>query len=224
MAELVKILTKHQEQFLGLVAKERYFCEHFYLTGGTALAAFYLHHRYSEDIDLFSEEEFDLSGIRSFVGKTQKILKLEKVDYRQYYGLHIFELFFPGGNVLKVDFNYYPFGQIEKSRLAYMNLFPVDSVIDIAANKVQTIATKPRARDFIDLYYIIQKYNYSMNDLLVQARAKFDWHIDRIQLGSRFLMVSEIKDFPHMIQTIKHEEWQKFFLEEAKNLKPDIIS
>ncbi|NIQ91474.1 MAG: hypothetical protein GWN58_66005, partial [Anaerolineae bacterium] len=29
--------------------------EEFFLTGGTALAALYLHHRYSVDLDLFTE-------------------------------------------------------------------------------------------------------------------------------------------------------------------------
>ena len=31
----------------------------FYFTGGTALSAIYLHHRESEDLDFFSESDFD---------------------------------------------------------------------------------------------------------------------------------------------------------------------
>jgi len=34
--------------------------EKFFLTGGTALGVFYLHHRVSKDLDLFTTEEIDL--------------------------------------------------------------------------------------------------------------------------------------------------------------------
>jgi predicted nucleotidyltransferase component of viral defense system len=34
----------------------------FYLTGGTALAAYYLRHRLSEDLDFFAEKEFELKN------------------------------------------------------------------------------------------------------------------------------------------------------------------
>ena len=58
-----KILTPVQEEFL-----HAFFAgaagQQFFLTGGTALAEFYLHHRFSEDIDLFTldEEAFQSIG------------------------------------------------------------------------------------------------------------------------------------------------------------------
>jgi len=51
------ILTSKQLEFLELVKVESEITKRFYLTGGTALAEFYLKHRLSEDIDLFTEEE-----------------------------------------------------------------------------------------------------------------------------------------------------------------------
>jgi len=125
MADEVKILTSQQEAFLDLVGEERSIRETFYFTGGTPLAAFYLRHRLSEDIDLFSEEEVDILQARNFIGKVQKKLKINKVDYRQYYGLHTFQLYFSETDILKVDFNYYPFPRIEKG-LTYKNI-SVDS-------------------------------------------------------------------------------------------------
>lgn len=221
MAEKNKIITKEQKQFLNLVSDERYFCQKFYFTGGTPLAAFYLEHRLSEDIDLFSEEEVNIRTIRMFIGKVQKKLKLKKIDYRQFLGLHSFQLFFPNNEILKVDFNYYPFPRIEKG-IKYGNL-AVDSILDIAVNKVQTIAMKPRARDFIDIYFIIQEKKYSFKDLLARAKIKFDWHIDPLQLGSRLFLAAEVKDYPRMIKKISNEEWQNFFIKEAKKLKKEII-
>jgi hypothetical protein len=38
----------------------------FYLTGGTALAEFYLQHRLSEDLDFFSEQEVESQAIAVF--------------------------------------------------------------------------------------------------------------------------------------------------------------
>lgn len=221
MAQKTETLNKEQERFLDLVSQEKYLCKRFYFTGGTPLCAFYLFHRISEDIDLFSEDEINLLPIRAFIGKVQKKLNLEKIDYRQFLGLHSFQLFFPNKEVLKVDFNYYPFPRIEKGT-KFKNV-EVDSIYDIAVNKIHTISMKPRARDFIDIYFIIQEKDYDFYDLLMRAKAKFDWDIDPIQLGSRLLLAKELKDYPRMLKKIDHQEWKKFFIEEAKKLKKEIF-
>ena len=211
MARKIKILTKEQKFFLDLVSQEKYLCKKFYFTGGTPLCAFYLHHRISEDIDLFSEKEINLLPIKAFIGKIQKKLKLKKVDYRQFLGLYTFQLFFSNKEILKIDFNYYPFPRIEKG-IKYKNI-EVDSVYDIAVNKVHTIFMKPRARDFIDIYFIIKEKGYNFDDLLMKAKAKFDWHIDPIQLGSRLLVAAEATDYPRMLKEIDHHQWKEFFVE-----------
>ncbi|MFA0732219.1 MAG: hypothetical protein LKKZDAJK_002880 [Candidatus Fervidibacter sp.] len=46
-----ELLSPLQRDFLGQFFRQR---RDFFLTGGTALAAFYLFHRRSEDIDLFT--------------------------------------------------------------------------------------------------------------------------------------------------------------------------
>lgn len=216
------ILTAEQKRFLDLFSQEDRLRKIFYFTGGTVLTAFYLQHRYSEDIDLFCEkEEVNLLAVRSFLGKVQKEFGIEKVDYRQFLGLHSFQLFFPNQVVLKVDFNYYPFLRIEKG-LDYEGI-AVDSILDIAVNKVHTIAMQPRARDFIDLFFIVREKKFVMRDLFMHTKAKFDWHIDPVQLGSRFLLAAEKKDYPRMIKPIDHSEWQNFFVEEARKLKSEIF-
>lgn len=222
MEQLKKILTKEQEQFLDFVARTSYLCKNFYFTGGTPLAAFYLFHRLSEDIDLFSEQEIYLPSIRGFIKKIGPKLHIKKVDYRQFLGLHSFQLYFSQKDVLKVDFNFYPFPRIEKG-FKYKTYINVDSILDIAVNKIHTIAMKPRARDFIDVYFILKEKNYDVYDLLLKAKAKFDWHIDQVQLGSRFIMASETSDYPRMLQKINHQEWKDFFVNEARKLKKEIF-
>ena len=60
------IFTNRQLAFLKAVAGNKFLADNFYLTGGTALAVFYLKHRYSEDLDFFSEKEFDILGLDVF--------------------------------------------------------------------------------------------------------------------------------------------------------------
>lgn len=217
-----EILTLQQKQFLHFVTKQDYIRENFYLTGGTALSAFYLHHRLSEDLDFFSEkEEVDLQIIARILGKFEKEAKLVNIEQRSIFGIHNFFLHFPHKEVLKVDFSYYPFPRILKG-LRFHNIV-IDSDYDIAVNKVHTISMQPRARDFIDIYFLVKEKGYTFQDLLMQAKAKFDWNIDPVQLGSRLLAAKEVKDFPRMLKEISHQEWGDFFVREAKRLKSAIF-
>jgi predicted nucleotidyltransferase component of viral defense system len=59
-------LTADQHRLLAALAASP-LAGTFYLTGGTALAAFYLHHRVSDDLDLFSEDEVPLTVVESFL-------------------------------------------------------------------------------------------------------------------------------------------------------------
>lgn len=52
-----------QRQALGLLSRIDELSHEFFLTGGTALSVFYLHHRSSEDIDFFSTTFRNLSSI-----------------------------------------------------------------------------------------------------------------------------------------------------------------
>ena len=162
-----------------------------------------------------------MPSIRSFISKIQKKLKLVKVDYRKFLGLHSFYLFFNEKKFLKIDFNYYPYPRIEKG-IKYKNII-VDSLYDIAVNKLHTISMKPRARDFIDIYCVVKEKGYNFEKLLMDAKAKFDWHIDPIQLGSQLIKATEVKDYPRMLKKIDHQEWKKFFIQEAKKLGKEIF-
>jgi predicted nucleotidyltransferase component of viral defense system len=215
-------LNSYQKQFLEFSSGQDYICENFYLTGGTALAAFYLHHRLSEDLDFFNEnEEVNLRVITQILGKFKKKIKITKIEQRSIFGIHNFFFHFPDKEVLKVDFSYYPFPRIAKG-IKFKNII-VDSDYDIAVNKVHTIAMQPRARDYIDIYFLVKEKDYSFMDLLMKAKAKFDWHIDPVQLGTQLLQAQHVKDFPRMLKKINHQEWQDFFVREAKRLEREVF-
>ncbi|MCL4390311.1 MAG: nucleotidyl transferase AbiEii/AbiGii toxin family protein [Patescibacteria group bacterium] len=215
------ILNPIQREFLGLIIKEPYILKHYYWTGGTALAEFYLRHRESEDIDLFSENEVNVGAISNFVGAMAKKIEATDITSQRFLGLYSFTFHLPKTS-LKVDFNYYPFLRIDQKK-KWQGL-AVDSLEDIAVNKVHTMFMKPRARDFVDLYFILKKeYEFSLERLINLADAKFDWHIEPVQLGENFAKVVAIKDFPKMLVPFDKKAMEKFFLNLAKSLKPQIF-
>lgn len=192
----------------------------FYLTGGTPLAIFYLHHRYSEDLDFFSETEVDVVDINVFLTEVKSNLGFTKVDYQSSMNRHLFFLDYLGAT-LKMEFTYFPFPRIEVGHREYG--IEVDSQLDIAVNKLFTIYQRTKARDYIDLYFLCRQGGYEIADLVKKARIKFDFHIDPIQLGTQFVKAREALDVPRMITPIADEEWHHFFMREAKNLKEDIF-
>jgi predicted nucleotidyltransferase component of viral defense system len=216
-----EILTKNQLKFLELVSREKGLSNTFYLTGGTALAAFYLNHRESEDLDFFSEKEVEPLAIETFLKTNKAKLVFEKFEFQRSFNRNIFILHFSSG-FLKAEFTYFPFPVLEKGKSE--GKLQIDSLKDIAVNKVFTISQQTRARDFVDIYFIIKKTGWKLLDLLQDARIKFDTHIDLIQFGSQLVQIGELRDWPRMLLRLKSEEVESFFLDEAAKFKKEIIS
>ncbi|MDP3014881.1 MAG: nucleotidyl transferase AbiEii/AbiGii toxin family protein [bacterium] len=210
-----KILNKNQIKFLEVFAKEKELAQKFYLSGGTALAAFYISYRLSEDLDFFCEEEFDPQAIIVFFKKYKKELEFKEFDYQKSFNRNLYFLKF-NSHILKTEFTYYPFKQIEKPKV--MAGIKIDSLLDIAVNKIFTIFQNPRTRDFIDLYLIIKERDFDFFHLIKKARIKFDWHIDPIQLGAQLMKANELKDYPILIKKIDDSRWQSFYEKIAKKL------
>lgn len=216
------ILTPHQKEVLNAITQERYFTDRYYLTGGTALAEYYLKHRFSEDLDLFNEsEEVNPDRIAQFWNSKGPGLDIITVQPKNFLGLYEYFLHFRDETILKVDFNYYPFERIEKKRK--VGGLEIDSIYDIAVNKVHTLTMRQKARDYVDIYFIIKEKGYDLWHLILQAKAKFDWDISIIELGARLRNAKDMTDFPRMIKPIDHREWQDFFLQEAAKLKDEIF-
>lgn len=215
------ILTKRQVGFLKQLSQIQELTQKFYLTGGTALAGFYLQHRFSEDLDFFSETEIDVETLNVFLKTIQPEFPFQEVDFQQSYNRNLFFLHFDD-EVLKTEFTYFPFSPIAEGKKEYG--VRLDSLRDIAVNKLFTIYQQVRARDYIDLYCICRVQGWGIRDLARQARIKFDSHIDPLQLGTQFTKVTEAKDYPRLVQKLDPKSWQNFFLEEAKKLKPEILA
>lgn len=217
---LNNILSKNQISFLEKFGGEKTLSQNFYLTGGTPLAAFYLNHRYSEDLDFFSEREIDVLSIDVFLKKHKEELGINKIDYEQSFNRNLFFLHFKD-EILKTEFTFFPFPRIEQGIQNYG--VDTDSLLDIAVNKFFTIYQRTKARDFIDLFFICQEKKYYIADLIKKAKVKFDWHIDPLQLGTQFIKASEAEDWPRMIKLLDKKDLVVFFENEAKKLKSQIL-
>src|SRR3989344_8739073 len=203
---IMEILTNNQRVLLIKIGLEKTIRHNFYLTGGTALAVFYLQHRYSDDLDFFSETEFTPDGIRVFFEKIKPAISLGKIDYQQNLNRNLFFLHF-SEEIIKAEFTFFPFPRIETGRQELG--VSIDSLLDIAVNKLFTVYQRSQARDYVDLYFICRKYQLAIADLIEKAKVKFDWHVDPIQLGSQFVKAEEVKDYPRMIISVPDNEWRR---------------
>lgn len=218
------ILTPKQFEFLELVKVEPQITKLFYLTGGTALSEFHLKHRLSEDLDFFVEEkEVNQKLVEAYLKKVSAKLLIKKIKRSVFMGLFSYSLVFNDSDKLKVDFNYYPFPRIEKG--TKYGTLSIDSLRDIAANKVHTLFVKPRDRDYIDLYFIMKNSDLKLSQLILDAKAKFDWDIDKLTLASQLLRAKEIDilETPKLLLSFDKTEMDTFFVNEAEKLRKGIF-
>lgn len=214
-------LTDKQNLFLSFFQNELLMRQTFYFTGGTCLSEYYLHHRFSEDLDFFSERSFEVQDIMGLLNVKKKAFGAPKLDFQQSFNRNIFYLRYSDKEILKVEFTYFPFKRIDETKR--IGRISIDSLQDIAVNKLFTIYQNPRGRDFFDLYFILKKNkDWSLFSLSKLARIKFDFHIDYLQLGSNLMKVVAMKDDPILTKKIDVGEIENFIFNEAKKLK-DII-
>lgn len=209
----IQVFTKEQKIILDVVKQNEFLRSNFYFTGGTALSALYLFHRYSEDLDFFSQEKFDNQVLLTLMEEWGKehdfALKSRFIEV-----VYIFDLAFKNKANLKVDFSYYPYKRLEKGKV--VDNLEIDSLLDIAVNKILTVSSRTEVKDFVDLYYLLQKF--SVWDIITGARIKFRREIEPLLLGSDFLKVEDFDFLPKMILPLTLEELKAFFRQKAKEM------
>lgn len=210
------ILTSWQETVLKLVSEKRELAD-FYLSGGTALAGFYLQHRFSDDLDFFSFELAD----PILVEQTANELGAALGARTRYEKLHDRRIFFfeANGKELKVEFSRYPFRQLEPVEI--MEGVRIDSLRDIAANKLAALLDRFDPKDFVDLYFLLQ--NMTLETIWQDAQKKFSLSISPLFLGSELSKVKRIEALPRMVKPVTTEELRTFFTSQAKHLLPNVL-
>lgn len=206
---------KLQNDFLEKFFSEN-FAPDFYLTGGTALSRFYFNHRISDDIDLFTQnQKIDMSEVNFLVMKILNNLKLEIIKqvntdtFLQYITKN------NKGRLLKIDFvkdipvHFGEFKMVDKIR--------IDSLENIGSNKILTILGRSDAKDFIDLYFILQKTEFKF-DFLYELATKKDLGLSEFYLANSMHQIEKISIYPKMLVKFNKNKLIKFYSELAKKL------
>lgn len=202
-----------QRKIFDKVSKDPLLSKQFYFTGGTALSSFYLHHRESEDLDFFSETDFGNTAIEKLMTNLSFELKLPyRFTERQV--VRVCEFFKNNKLLIKVDFSYYPYKRVEKGN-QYQGM-AIDSIRDIATNKLLTINQRAQVKDFVDLYFLLK--HFTIWDLIYGVEIKFRREMDMVLIASDFAKVEDFDFLPKMIKPLTLEELKSFFRKKAKEI------
>lgn len=212
-----EILTANQKKTIELAAKEP-LLSNFYLSGGTALAACYLHHRFSDDLDFFSFEPIDGQFLHKFIKNVEEKLGARSARYERIFDRNLFFLKLNGGE-LKIEFTQYPFKQLSKVKLWHGAR--VDSLRDITANKLMTLLDRFDPKDFVDLFFLLQRF--SLEKIKKDAEKKFGSKIDNMFLGSELAKAQRIKTLPIMFRPLTVDELQCFFVELTRQVGQNLL-
>lgn len=187
----MEILTNLQRKIL-LLFSELPDKETFYLTGGTALSAIFLQHRRSNDLDLFTNTE---ELILPLSQKLEASLIKEGFKVERLRGFHSFvELSVSSAN----DSTVVHFALDSPFRFEQPSVFKeipgvkVDSLIDIATNKLLALFGRAELRDFVDIYFLV-KDRYTKNELIEKSAQK-DPGFDLYWLGVAMERINDFSD------------------------------
>lgn len=142
----------------------------FYLTGGTALARFYLNHRYSDDLDFFTNANSDFSN---YIEKVNRKIKQDfDVNVSESLFTEDFCRFFISEEEinLKIEFVNDVEYRVDKPYKTKFGL--IDTVENILANKITAIIGRDEPKDVFDIIYISENYAFNWSDVFLQAKQK----------------------------------------------------
>ncbi len=200
------LLTPLQNAFLRAFFAQP-FASGFFLSGGTALSEYYLHHRYSDDLDLYtlSEESFQvaataLPSLAASLGGTLG----EQVStpmYRQAFVQVV------GQPELRIDIIRDVGPQFGEHQLA--GDIVIDSLLNITVNKVTALFGRAAAKDFVDLYFLL-KHSMVLEELVRLAKQK-DPGFSEFYFAGMLREIQRVHTLPRMVRPVTIEELRGFF-------------
>ena len=127
------------------------------LTGGTALARLYLHHRYSDDLHLFTLHGHAGTLGRDFANALQSAgFSVEPVTESV-----AFMRMWVGDETQRVQVDVAPDSrQIEPASRSALGVY-AHSLRDIAANKIGAFEDRSEVKDAVDLYHLTRRFAWS---------------------------------------------------------------
>lgn len=159
----------HNQLVLIDILKNSPLCEKFYWTGGTLLAHCFLHHRNSIDMDFFSEEKFNYEELIPFIQKVKEKTNAQKIEEFKIYNR--WEFILKNSETTRFEFVYYNHDRKRLKPLEKLYGISVDSLEDMAANKLMAFFDRNEPKDLFDIYFLLKK-KFSLKKLLSLAEEK----------------------------------------------------
>lgn len=202
------ILKQEQKSALALL-KDNAEVAKFYLAGGTALAL-HLGHRYSEDFDFFTNQEFEVDILLNSLqqlGRCNDIRKSHRTLFLEF-------------ESIKCSFIFYKYPLLDAPALSAWG-FSIASVREIGAMKIMAIGGRGVRRDFIDFYFIIR--NYGIETIWHDFEKKYaDTGYDAYHFlrALTYFADAETDKMPKMISQAEWNEVKNFLETEIKKIAP----
>lgn len=209
------ILTGQQSLFLKKVF-EGALGKDFFLSGGTALAEYYLKHRLSQDLDFFTINQ--AVSFDSVKAEILKIIGQEKMAVENQVTSDTFLrlILKTEGEILKVDF--VKDVPIHFGELKLIGQIRVDSLENLAVGKLLALFGRADPKDFVDLYFLLEKEKLINFEELITLTKQKDLGLQEIFLAEMIYKVEEIKIYPETIKVFDKQEMVLYFTNLAKNL------
>ena len=102
------------------------------------------------------------------------------------------------------------------------NIF-IDSLEDLAANKMMALMDRVEPKDFVDLYFLLHEEGITIDRIRSLVEQKFRLTINPVTIGGEFAKVRLVNDLPRMIKSISTAQLKNFFSEQTKQLQPDVL-
>ena len=185
--------------------RETQVLENFYLAGGTALSLI-LGHRKSIDLDFFS------SSFPKFEILVAKLKTLNPKVINQDKGT--LDLYIDDVKVSFLEYKYPLVGDFLE-----FDQVKVASLEDIACMKLSAISSRGSKKDFIDLYFILQKF--SLGELLALFEKKFkgvNYQMSHILKSLVYFEEAEKQPDPEFLVDVDWNEVKSFLEGKVKEL------
>lgn len=196
-------LSEHAQNTLALLGKQ-HFLKSAYMAGGSSLAL-QLGHRISVDFDFFSESVFELIEVKN------ELLAIGNYKGSNETPKTIVGVF----NEVKFSLFHYPYPLIEKTN--NFDGVQLASLADIAAMKLVAITDRGTKKDYIDIYFLAQKY-FSIEEMFVYYDRKYhnlDTNKMTLLKALQYFDDADESAMPDMIMKANWEEIKEFFRKEV---------
>jgi len=200
------IMSEERHSFLEQLVGQN-LTDSFYLAGGTA-TALYLGHRWSEDLDFFTDRQFDPFQLAGKLSAFEDFL----LTGQEPGTLHCFV------KGVKVSFLYYPYPLLGEGQ-TYKGV-QLASLTDIALMKLVALVQRGTKKDFVDLYFL-DKEHVTFEELLSLYPEKYPVKTYQpliLLKAFGYFEDAELEEMPKMFREVSWEDIKKHFLVRQKML------